>query len=86
MFTYLNQHHKPNFHAKNITWLKFTINYSLYKLNYNWRQYSAISVPKECACVITNSSAKKCDWLSHTRPAPFPFPLFLFPGKKKKKQ
>ena len=42
-----------------------------------------MSVRKECACVITNSSAKQCDWLSHARPAPFPFPLFLFSGKKK---
>ena len=38
-----------------------------------------MSVPKECACAITNSSAKLCDWLSHSRPAPFLFPLFLFP-------
>ena len=38
-----------------------------------------VSVPKECACVIPNSSAKQCDWLSHGRPAPFAFPLFLFP-------
>ena len=43
-----------------------------------------MSEPKECACVITNSSAKQCDWLSHARPAPFPFPLFLFPGINQK--
>ena len=36
--------------------------------------------PKECACVITNSFAKQCDWLSHGRPALLPFPLFLFPA------
>ena len=24
-------------------------------------------------CVIMNSSAKQCDWLTHARPAPFPF-------------
>ena len=41
-----------------------------------------VSVPKQCACVITNSSAKQCDCLSHARPAPFPFPLFLFPALK----
>ena len=39
-----------------------------------------MSVPKECACVIPNLSAKQCDWLSHAGPVPFPFPLFLFPG------
>ncbi len=39
----------------------------------------SVSVPKECACIIRNPSAKQCDWLSHARPAPFPFPLFLFP-------
>ena len=42
--------------------------------------YICVSVPKECACVIPNLSAKQCDWLSHARPAPFSFPLFLFPG------
>ena len=35
---------KPNFHAKNIIWLKFTVNYSLFKFNYNWRHCSAISL------------------------------------------
>ena len=40
-----------------------------------------MSVPKECACVIPNSSAKQCDRLSHARPAPFPFSLFLFPDE-----
>ena len=52
--------------------LKFTINYSLFKLNYNLQQCSAISltvviccvsVPKECACVIKNSSAKLSGFL-----------------------
>ena len=42
-------------------------------------RHLCVSAPKECACVITNSSAKQCDWLSHARPAPIPFPLFLFP-------
>ena len=45
-----------------------------------WKRHVCVSVPKECACVITNLSAKQCDWLSHARSAPFPFPLFLFPG------
>ena len=36
---------------------------------------------KRCTCVITNSSEKQFDWLSHARPAPFPFPLILFPGE-----
>ena len=45
---------KRNFHAKNITWLKFTINISLFKFNYNCQHCSSISltkfmsVPKEC--------------------------------------
>jgi len=55
----------------NITRLKFSIKYSLFKLNYNWQHCSAISltmsccvfVPKECVCVITNSSAKLYDQL-----------------------
>ena len=87
LFIHLSQHYKPNFHAKNIIWLKFTINYSLFKFNYNWRhcftipwlKSCCVSVPKECAYVITNSSAKHCDWLPHARPAQFPFPVFLFP-------
>ena len=41
----------PNFHAKNIIWLKFTINYSLFKLNYNWRHCSAISLTLVMLCV-----------------------------------
>jgi len=50
-----NKHYKPNFHAKNIIWLKFTINYSLFKLNYNWRHCSAISLTVTMLCVCTNS-------------------------------
>ena len=79
--------YKPNFHAKNIIWLKFTINYSLFKLNYNWWHCSAISLTV-MLCVITKRVrvcdnelvCKQCDWLSHARQAPFPFPLFLFPA------
>ena len=78
----------PGFDTKNILWLKFTKNGSLFKFNNNWRYCSAISLTvvmlyvctKECACVIPNSSAKQCDWLSLARPAPFPFPLLLFPA------
>ena len=44
LFISLSQHYKPNFHAKNIIWLKFTMNYSLFKLNYNWRHCNAISL------------------------------------------
>ena len=50
---YLSQHYKPNFHAKNIIWLKFTINYSLFKLNYNWRHCSVISLTVFMLCVCT---------------------------------
>ena len=62
---YLSQHNKPNFHAKNIIWLKITTNYSLIKiimidnivLQFSWLKSCCVSVPKEYACVITNSSA-----------------------------
>ena len=69
-YMYLSQHYKPNCHAKNIIWLKCTINYSLFKLNYNynynhniflqihWLYSCCVPVPKECACVTTNLSAK----------------------------
>ena len=83
LFLYLSQHYKPNVHVKNITWLKFTINFSLFKHNYNWQHCSAISLTVIMLCVCTKRvywSAKQCDWLFHIRPAPFPFPLFLFPG------
>ena len=61
-----------NFHAKNIIWLKFTINYSLLKLNYLWRHCSApsltvglnIRVVPAHALKIRNPSSKQCDWLS----------------------
>ena len=53
LFIHLSQHHKPNFHAKNIIWLKFTINYSLFKLNYNWRHCSATSLTVVMLCVCT---------------------------------
>ena len=42
-----------NFDAKNIIWLKFTINYSLFKLNYNWRHFSAISLTVFMLCVCS---------------------------------
>ena len=45
---------KPNFHAKNIIWLKFTLNYSLFKFNYSWRHCSAISLTVVRLCVCTN--------------------------------
>ena len=32
LFIYLSQHYEQNFHAKNIIWLEFTINYSLFQL------------------------------------------------------
>ena len=38
-----------NFHAKTIIWL----NYSLFKLNYNWRHYYAISLTVVMLCVCT---------------------------------
>ena len=38
-----------------------------------------MSVPKELACVITNSSAKQCNCLSNARPRPFSFPYILIP-------
>ena len=37
-----------------------------------------MSVPKECAYVIPNSSAKQCEWHSHAGPAPLVFLLFQF--------
>ena len=52
LFTYLSQPYKPNFHAKRI-WLKFTINYSLLKFNYNWRHCSANSLTVVMLCVCT---------------------------------
>ena len=76
-------------HATNIIWFKITINYSLNSsliivedifMHFPCLQSCCVSVPKECACVIRNLSAKQCTWLSHARPAPFPFPLFLFPA------
>ena len=80
---------KPNLHATNIIWLKFTINYSLCKFNYNRRHCSSISLTV-VMCVCTRRvfvsllywSAKQCDWLSFAGPAPFPFPIFLFPGPR----
>ena len=89
LFIYLSQHYKPNFHVKNTIWLKSTINYSLFKIDYNWRHCSAISLTVVMLCVRTRTvcvrlpywSAKQCDWLSHARPVPFPFPLFLFPAR-----
>ena len=50
---YLSQQYKLNFHAKNIIWLKFTISKSLFKLNYNWRHCSAISLTEIILCVCT---------------------------------
>ena len=72
-----------NSHAKNIIWLKFTINYSLFKFNYNWQHCSAISLTVMCLYQKSVSKVyRTClQRLSHARPAPFPFPLFLFPGK-----
>jgi len=29
------------------------------------KRHAWVSVPEDCACVIPNSSAKQCDWLSH---------------------
>ena len=52
-YLHICQHYKPNFHAKNIIWLQFTINYSLFKLNYNWRHYYAISLTVVMLCVCT---------------------------------
>ena len=47
----LSQHLKPNFHAKKYNIYKFTINNSLFKLNYNWRHCSAISLTVVmCVC------------------------------------
>ena len=47
------QHYKSNYHAKNIIWLEFTRNYSLFKLNYNWQHCSAISLNVVMLCVCT---------------------------------
>ena len=44
---------------KNIIWLKFTINYSLFKLNYNWRHCSAISLTVVMLCVCPK---RVCVW------------------------
>ena len=79
LFIHLNQHYKPNLHAKNIIWLKFTINYLLFKLNYNWWHCSTISltVVMLCDCTkrvcvrIPNLSAKQCSW--QTSAISFPF-------------
>ena len=41
-------------HAKNIIWLKFTINYSLFKLIYYWQDCSTISltvIVMVCVCI-----------------------------------
>ena len=78
LLIFLSQHYKPNFHAKNIIWLKFTINYSLFKLNYNWRLCSAISLTVVMFCVCTKEVCVCNTQLA--RPTPFPFPLFLLPG------
>ena len=53
VFIYLSQHFKPNFHAKNMIWLKFAINKSLFKLNYNWQHCSAISLTVVMLCVCS---------------------------------
>ena len=86
-YLYLSQHYKPNFQAKNIILLKFTINYSLFKPYYNWQYCSALSLTVVILCVCTkrecvcdNKVVCKAVLLAfHARPVPFPFPLFLFP-------
>ena len=50
-------------------------------LQFPWLYSCCVSVAKDCACVIKNSSAKQSGWLSLARPAPFRFPIFFFPGK-----
>jgi len=55
VYIYIYIYYKPNCHAKNKIWLKFTINYSLFKLNYNWRHCSAISLTAVMMCVFTKT-------------------------------
>ena len=77
----------PNFYAKYIIWLKFTINYSLFKLNYNWRHCSAISLTVVMLCVCTKivcvcNTELVCKVVRlalSCHSSAFPFPLFLFP-------
>ena len=54
LFTYLSQHCKAKFPRKEYNLIKlFTINYSLFKFNYNWRHYSAIPLTVVMLCVCT---------------------------------
>ena len=46
---YLSQHYKPNFYTKNIIWLKFTINYSLFKLDNIVLQFPWLQI-RLCVC------------------------------------
>ena len=55
------QHSKSNFHSKNIIWLKFTINLSLFKLNYNWRHCSAIYLTVVMLCLYQKARLCMCD-------------------------
>ena len=89
LFTCLSQHYKAKFSRKEYNLIEVYNKYTRYSnliiidnivLQFPWLYSCFVSAPKECAYVLTNSSAKQCDWLSHARPAPFPFPLFLFPG------
>ena len=56
LYIYVNTISKI-FISKNKVWLKFTINYSLFKLKHNWRHCSAISLIV-MLCVCTKKSAR----------------------------
>jgi len=52
LFIHLSQHYNANFHAKNIIFIKvYNKLYSLFKLNYNWRHCSALSLTVVILCV-----------------------------------
>ena len=83
LFIYLSQKYKPNFHAKNIIWLQFTVNHSFFKFNYNWRHCSPISltvvmlwVCTKRVCVRNTELVRIAVWLAfscHTSAIFFPF-------------
>ena len=59
LFIYSSQHYKPNLYAKKIIWLKLSINYSLFQLNFKRRHFSAISLIVVMLRVFTK---RVCVW------------------------